>query len=175
MQTKIPGTPARARGRSPRVARKALLVAAATLVLLACSPSPDEPEAGELSAVVVSRSDHPMPFDGGTVDSWSRVIVLTRDELLAAFEATWPGRDAPDDHDIPRVGIELNVDDLPAGRLAEVNEGRFRVPWPEPDRYLCLGDEYQGVVTTAGCVLVDAEAPVKVTLEISIGGFRLRT
>ncbi|PFG38233.1 hypothetical protein ATJ97_0705 [Georgenia soli] len=124
--------------------------------------------------MVVSRGDHPMPFDGGTVDSWSRVIVLTHDELLAAFETTWPGRDAPDDHDIAYVGMNVNVDDLPPGGVAEVSEGRFQVPWPEPGRYLCLGDEYQGVVRTAGCVLVEAEAPAKVTLESSIGGFRLK-
>lgn len=116
-----------------------------------------------------------MPFDGGTVDAWSRVIVLTRNELLAAFETTWPGRDAPDDHDIAYVGIKVDVDDLPAGRLAEVSEGRFRMPWPEPGRYLCLGNEHRGVVRTAGCVLVEAEAPVKVTLESSIGGFRRKT
>ena len=161
--------------RRPRVTASIFLVGAATALLAACSPSPAEPAAGELSAVVVSRSDHPMLFDGGAVDSWSRAIVLTRDELLAAFETTWPGRDAPDDHDIPRVGITVNVDDLSPGGVAKVSDGRFRVPWPEAGRYLCLGDEYQGVVTTAGCVLVDAEAPAKVTLESSMGGFRLKT
>jgi hypothetical protein len=125
--------------------------------------------------VVVPRSDHFLAFGGGTVDSWSRVIVLTRGELRAVFETSWPGRDAPADHDIGRVVIRVDVDDLPPDGLAEVSDGRFRVRWPEAGRYLCLGNEYQGVVTTAGCVLVDAEAPAKVILESSIGGFRLKT
>lgn len=125
--------------------------------------------------MVVARSDHPMPFDAGTVDSWSRVVVLTHDGLLAAFATTWPGRDTPDDHDIPSVGIKVNVADLPPHGIAEVRNGRFRVPWPGPGRYLCLGNEHQGVVATAGCVRVDVEAPAKVTLESLMGGFRVQT
>jgi len=109
------------------------------------------------------------------VDSWSRALVLTREQLLVAFETTWPGRDAPDDHDIARTNIKVNVDDLPSDGLAEVRDGRFQIPWPEAGRYLCLGNEHQGIVTTAGCVMVHAEAPTKVTLESSIGGFRVKT
>lgn len=164
----------RARDGRPRAALSLYLVVVATVSLAACGPSADEPAGGELSAVVVSRNDHPVLFGGGTVDSWSRVLVLTRDELLAAFETSWPGRDAPADHDIASTVIKVNVDDLAPDGLADVSDGRFRVPWPEAGRYLCLGNEYQGVVTTAGCVLVDAEAPAMVTLESSIGGFRLK-
>jgi hypothetical protein len=107
--------------------------------------------------------------------SFSRVVVLTRAELLAAFEATWPGRDAPADHDIPSMVVEVDPEDVPRDLLVEVRDGRFRVPWPEAGRYLCLGNEHQGVMTTAGCVQVDAVAPAKVTLESSIGGLGLRT
>ena len=116
-----------------------------------------------------------MLFAGGAVDSWSRVIVLTREQLLAAFKATWPGRDTPDDHDLARTNIEVNVDDLSPDGHAAVSDGRFRVPWSDAGRYLCLGNEHQGVVSTAGCVMVDAAAPAKVTLESSVGGFRLKT
>jgi hypothetical protein len=145
----------------------------AAMTAAGCGTSPDEAAAGELSAVVVPRNDHPMLLGEGTVDSWSRVIVLTRDELLAAFESSWPGRDVPAAHDIASVVITVDVDDRSPERMAEVREGRFRVPWPVADRYLCLGNEDHGVVTTAGCVLVDAEAPATVTLESSISGFGL--
>ena len=176
MDTRGHGTPVeRARDKRPRVGAFLAAAAAATATLAACGPSPAEPAAGELSAVVVSRNDQPMLFGGGTVDSWSRVVVLTREQLLTAFETSWPGRETPDDHDLARVVIRMNVEELPPGRVAEVSDGHFRVPWQEAGRYLCLGNEYQDVVTTAGCVAVYAEAPAKVTLESSIGGFRLKT
>ena len=182
MHTRPRGTAVgRARSSGPRPrsiplrAATAVTAMTAAMALAGCGTSPDEPAAGELSGVVVSRNDHPIVFGGGTVDSWSRVLVLTREELLAAFASSWPGREEPVDHDIASVVVAVDVDDLPPDGLAEVREGRFHVPWPDTGRYLCLGNEYQGVVTTAGCVLVDAAAPAQVTLESSIGGFHLKT
>lgn len=158
----------------PRPVLSVVLAAAVTTASAACGPAPEDPDVGELSAVVVSRNDHPVLFGGGTVDSWRRAVALSPGRLLTAFETTWPGREAPDDHDISRVVIEIRVDDLPPDDLAEVRDGRFRLSWPHGGRYVCLGNEYHDVVTTAGCVLVDAEAPAKVTLVSSIGGLALR-
>lgn len=152
-----------------------LLVAATALlaVLTGCAPSPDDPGEGELTGVVVSRNDHPILFGGGTVDSWSRALVLTRDELLAAYDATWPGRDEPKDFEIAAIKVDLDTAAVPADGVADVVDGRFRLAWPDADRYVCLGNEHQGVVTIAGCVLVESEAPAAITIESSIGGFAI--
>ena len=160
------------RGRPSGVGASSFVVAATTLLmsLTGCAPSPDDPGEGELTGVVVSRSDHPVLFGGGTVDAWSRALVLTRDELLAAYDATWPGRDEPEDFEIAAIVVEVDDAAAQAEGAADVVDGRFRLPWPEPDGYVCLGNEHRGVVTTAGCVLVESEAPAAVTIESSIGG-----
>ena len=155
--------------------RAQLLVAGAgLLVLTGCGPSPEKPDEGELTAVVVSRNDHPILFGGGTVDSWSRAVVLTRDELLAAYDDRWPGRDEPADHDFAYLVVEVAIADIPAEAVTDVAEGRFRLPWSGAGRYVCLGNEHEGAVSTAGCVLVDVEAPAAITIESSIGGLGLR-
>ena len=115
----------------------------------------------------MSRNDHPMPLGGGTVDSWSRALTLTRDELLAAYEATWPDRDGPADHEIAGIHVEVDVAEVPPEAMTEVDDGRFRLSWPDTGRYVCLGNEHLGVVTTAGCVLVEAEAPAAITIQRS--------
>jgi hypothetical protein len=93
--------------------------------------------------------------------------------LLAAYDATWPGRDEPEDFEIAAIKVELDTAAVPADGVADVVDGRFRLAWPDADRYVCLGNEHQGVVTTAGCVLVESEATVAITIESSIGGFAI--
>lgn len=163
------------RGRPTGAGVPPFLVAATALLvsLTGCAPSPDDPDDGELTGVVVSRNDHPILFGGGTADSWSRAVVLTRDELISAYDATWPGRDEPEDFEIAAIVVEVDDAAAPAEGAADVVDGRFQLPWPEADRYVCLGNEHQGVVTTAGCVLVESEAPVAITIESAIGGFSI--
>ncbi|MFC7362692.1 hypothetical protein [Nocardioides astragali] len=163
------------RGRARGLALAPLLLGASLLVLPGCAPSPEDAATGELTGVVVSRNDHPLPFGGGTVDSWSRALVLTRDELLAAFEASWPGRDDPADHEIASIVIKVDVAEVRPEDMAEVDGGRFRLSWSEAGRYVCLGNDQRGVVTTAGCVLVDVDAPAAITIESSIGGFSVES
>lgn len=71
--------------------------------------------------------------------------------------------------------VTQDVDDLPPDSRVELREVRFRVPWPETGRYLCLGNEHDRALTTAGCSRADVETPATVTLESAIGGLRLES
>ena len=161
------------RGRPAEAGAPPFLGAAIALLvsLTGCAPAPDDPGEGEITGVVVSRNDHPILFGGGTVDSWSLALVLTRDELLAAYDSTWPGRDEPEDSEVAAIVVEVDEGSAPAEGAAPVVDGRFRLCRPAADRYVCLGNAHQGVVTTAGCVLVESAAPSAITIESSIGGF----
>lgn len=155
--------------------------------LTACGVTPDEPGAGELTGVVVSRGDSLVIGGDGVSDTYRRVVVLGRDELLDAYFGTWPGKDEPEQHQYAGLVVRLPVsrlvelrqgDPAPAGpAVADVSGGRFRVPWSGDPRYVCLGNPatVDGVemVSTAGCVEVTEPPPAAVTLVVHIGGVAL--
>lgn len=158
----------------------ALAGMAGLALLCGCGVSPDDPDAGELTAVVTSRGDSFVPFDGGPLDTYARVVVLTEDELLAARARSFPGQETPEPHEFAYLVVRIPVDDLvplevggqPADTqaLAVVSDGRLRIPWSGERKFLCLGTEYRGVVKTMGCAVVDRPAPAAVTLAVHIGG-----
>ena len=172
-----PGTVARRVGAG--------LVAAG--LLTACGATPDEPGAGELTGVVVSRGDSVVIGGDGVSDTYRRLVVLRRDELLEAYASTWPGKDEPEPHEYANLVVRLPVSELvelgqdhPATAgpaVAEVSEGRFRVAWSDDPRYLCLGNPatVDGIemVSTAGCVEVTEPPPAAVTVVVHIGGLAI--
>lgn len=172
-------------GLAPRTTLAAVMAWLALTMLTGCGVSPDDPEPGELTAVVVSRADHPMiDFGSGPSDTYTRVLVLTEEDMLEAFEQTWPGYELPQQFEYAYLGVDVplaEVHDLEDGgdpvdgpAVANVSEGRVRVPWSGEPRYLCFGNlNDREEVHTAGCVLVDEDPPAAVTVQISIGGLSL--
>ena len=175
--------------RTPGRGTCVCLALAATAVLAGCGPSPDGPGPGELTGVVVSKGDSIVVGDGGTSDTYDRLLVLTADELLEAYRTTWPGRDDPEDHDYQSIGVRIPVAHLvaldeqdapaPTAAVAPVGDGRFRIPWDSGPKYVCLGNEIRTdaddelVVDTSGCVMVDDDPPASVTIEAHYGGLAL--
>ena len=178
-----------ARNRRRRRGTHVGLAVAVTGALQGCAPSPVDPGPGELTGVVVPRGDTFVLGGGGPSDAYDRVLVLTSEELLAAYRRTWPGKDDPLDHEYANIGVRIPVADLEqlddrgepasAQAVAPVVDGRFRIPWSSDPRYVCLADEIRTdaedelVTDTAGCVMVDRAAPAAVTIALSTGGLAL--
>jgi hypothetical protein len=174
------------KGERHRLTARVGLILLAAWTVAGCSPSPEDPGAGELTGVVVSKGDSIVLGDGGTSDAYDRVVVLTADQLVEAYRTTWPGRDDPEDHDYQNINVRIPVADLvaldeqdapaPTAAVAQVEDGRFRIPWQVGPAYVCLGNEIRTdadnelVVDTSGCVMVDRSPPTSVTIETGYGG-----
>lgn len=163
---------------APVASLPAALVAA--VVVTACGVSPEDADAGQLTGVITSRQDSFSLPGGGPVESYDRVVVVTREKMLTAYERTWPGRRAPRSFEYAYIGLTFSEADLaeltasgepPAGpAVAPVTGGRLRIAWSGEPRYLCFGTAYMGKVRTDGCALVDEDPPAEVTFQVSIGG-----
>lgn len=180
MFTKAPSS----RGCLGHTARLAAGVAAGVAVaalFAGCAVSPEEPGPDELTGLLTTRSDTVSFFGGGATDVYTRVVVLTEEQLLEAYARTWPTSPTPKDYQYGDIGMELEPRDLvrltageaPAATpaVAPVSEGRLRIPWSGDARYLCFGIvDDRKLIRTDGCVLVDEEPPAAVTFQVSVGG-----
>ena len=153
-------------------------------VLAGCAPSPDEPNDGELTAVVVSEQDQFMfGLGGGEAEIYTDVVVLTEQELLDSYAATWPGKEAPRPSGYRNIRVDLRVQELatlsvggePATSpaMAPVTQARTRIPWSGEPRYLCFGTTHGEALSTDGCVLVEEQPPAAVTVQVNYGGLNL--
>jgi hypothetical protein len=164
--------------------RRVAVVTPLVVGLTGCGASPSDPGRGELTAVVVSRQDQFMfGLGSGVSDVYTRVAVLSEQDLLDWYAATWPGRERPAASDYRNVVVKIPLetltpvadagaaDDRPA--VAEVDAGRVRIPWSGAPRYLCFGTEHDAEITTDGCVAVDRQPPAAVTVQLNYGGLAL--
>lgn len=174
--------------RTGTTARRAFLPTVAALIaavgLAGCGVSPEDAEAGQLTGVVTSRSDSFSLPRGGATDSYDRVVVVTEDQLLAAYERTWPGRRMPEPYEYGYLGLTFPESDLAqltasgdvheGAAVAAVTGGRLRIAWADQSRFLCFGTAYQGHVRTTGCALVAEDPPAEVMFQVSIGGISIK-
>lgn len=132
--------------------RHVLLVAA--LVLLAgCTASPEDPEDGEMTGVVISTNDACCwPPGGGVAESsqYEVVALLPPDEFVRRWEAQHPddsrGSITPDDWWTSSAQIKVPVDVFSEGAdpgdeplYATIVDGRWRVPYDGDPVMVCVG------------------------------------
>jgi len=158
----------------------------AVALLAGCGVEPREAGSGELTGVVTTRQDSfSLSFGDPASDTYSRVIVVSPDDLAAAYTRARPDDPPLEEYKYADIGVDFGPDDVvpleiggePATgpSVAVVSEGRWRIPWSGEKRYLCFGNaDASGGVSTDGCVLVDREPPAAVTVEVSIGGVGLQ-
>ena len=160
--------------------RRGLLIGAAAIVVVSGvavsmrGPSPEDPGQGELTAVFVKVQDQAMIGGEGVATHFSAAVVLTEQEMLDAYAASWPGSEQPKPYQYGFSGFTIAEEDLapleaggrppPGPALASVVDGRLRIPWSGEPRYLCPGRVFEGVVRATGCVFVDRQPPAAITL-----------
>jgi hypothetical protein len=152
------------------------------LLLAGCSASPEDPAEGELTGVVITGNDHGvLPLGGGVVREYDRLAVLTTDDWSRLLTGTWPDASTdPAGWEAAGQGFRIPLDSFVEGDdpmagpvLWEMDEGRWRMPWDGGPAMLCVGQEALDDLSLMGCRLLEAQAPVAVTLTVHIGGLSL--
>ena len=147
-----------------------------------CSASPEDPDEGEMTGVVVAGNDSGiLPLSGGVVKAYDRLAVLTTDDWTRLLTETWPeastdptGWEAANQGFRIPLGSFVEGDDPSAGPvLVEMEEGRWRMPWGGGPAMLCVGREAADELSLMGCRRLEKQAPVAVTLTVHIGGLSI--